>query len=115
MNDLGTHVLLDLHSVEEELLIDESFIENTLKESAKIAKSEILNVYTHKFDGAGGVTTVIALAESHLSIHTWPELNKATIDIYMCGKGRPEIASEYILEKFNPKSYKISSFKRGED
>lgn len=94
--------------------MDADFIEKSLIEAALLSNSKILNVFTHKFGEGEGVTTVIALAESHISIHTWPEFKTATIDIYMCGKGRPEIASQYIIEMFKAKEYTEKNIKRGD-
>ena len=78
------HVLFDLKDcLMTSLLDDEEHIRETLIEAAKIAKLELLKVDTHKFQ-PHGVTGYALLAESHISIHTWPEDNIARCDLFSC-------------------------------
>ena len=94
------HILFDLEKCEFDLLNDESFIKETLEEASKVAKCEILKVETHKFEPQG-VTGYALLAESHISIHTWPEKGIAKCDIFTCSSDNDPIAAiEYMKERF---------------
>lgn len=114
MIDHGKHLLVDFFDVDTKILTDAVLIQKTLVEAASLAGATVLNSFTHKFGGHGGVTSVIALAESHISIHTWPESKIATVDVYMCGHGQPEIAIDYIMQSFTPRDTKITSIIRGQ-
>lgn len=113
MIDHGRHILADFFGVNKATLKDEKLIEEILVNAAKIANAKILNIYTHKFGGEGGVTSLVALSESHISIHTWPETQLATVDVYMCGSVEPELAINFIKEKLVPNNSKIDTFIRG--
>lgn len=111
--DYGNHILLDLHGVNEELLQNKELIKSILIEASLQAKATVLHHYFHKFGGGGGVTGLVALAESHISIHTWPENNFASIDIYMCGNSAPETAMYYINDIFKPTRFCFQKITRG--
>lgn len=113
MKDFGKHILLDLYGVNEEILKNESQLEEILTQAALEAKATILHTYFHKFGGAGGVTGLIALSESHISIHTWPESKYAAIDIYMCGNSSPEKAMYYIKDILKPTRSELKKIIRG--
>ncbi|MFH1509938.1 MAG: adenosylmethionine decarboxylase [Candidatus Nealsonbacteria bacterium] len=88
-------------------------VENLLVEAAKISNSTILKTVVHKFKPQG-VTGFVLLAESHISIHTWPEWNLVAIDIFTCGnKAMPQKAFDYIKEAFQPNYFTIKRLKRG--
>ena len=92
------HLLLELYRCDSEKLNDESFLRCTLNRSAKLAKATVLNLISNKFDPQG-VTAIALLAESHISIHTWPESNYSAVDIFTCGQNMlPELASQYLIE-----------------
>ena len=101
------HILFTLKGCPFELLDDEQNIRMLLFRATKECKSTLLNLATHKFEPQG-VTGVAMLAESHISIHTWPEKGIAMCDIFTCGDGcQPELAVEYLsewLESTNTKS-----------
>ena len=79
-------------------LNDESFLRCTLNRAAKVAKATVLNLISNKFEPQG-VTAIALLAESHISIHTWPESNYSAVDIFTCGQNMmPELASKYLIE-----------------
>ena len=107
------HVLFDL----KECLItsplnDEEYVKDTLIEAAKIGKLEVLKVDTHKFE-PHGVTGYALLAESHISIHTWPEEGVAKCDIFTCSdKCKPEKAVEYLGEAFEAEQIDSDTFDR---
>lgn len=88
-------------------------IKNILIEAAKKSKNIPLEIKIHKFLPQG-ITGFILLAESHISIHTWPELDYIAIDIFSCGeKGNPYKGLEYLKKEFQPKKVKIKKIKRG--
>ena len=91
-------LLLELYKCDYEKLNDESFLRCTLNRAAKLAKATVLNLISNKFEPQG-VTAIALLAESHISIHTWPESNYSAIDIFTCGQNMmPELASQYLIE-----------------
>ena len=70
----------------------------TLNRAAKLANATVLNLISNKFEPQG-VTAIALLAESHISIHTWPESNYSAVDIFTCGQNmKPELASQYLIE-----------------
>ena len=94
------HLLLELYGCNYEKLDDESFVRCTLNNSAKLAKAKVLNLISNKFEPQG-VTAIALLAESHLSIHTWPESLYAAVDIFTCGQNmKPDLACQYLIEYF---------------
>ena len=92
----GTHLLADLHGVDPAPLADAAAIEALLRRAALAAGARFLHGHFHTFGAGGGVTGVLLLAESHISIHTWPEDGFAAVDIFMCGAARPELALDMI-------------------
>ncbi len=107
----GKHILVDFWDVKR--MGDLGFIQKTLKQGALEAGAVILHEYYHPFGEGMGVSGVTVLAESHISIHTWPERDFASVDIFMCGACDPERAMRYIAEKFGAKKYDFSINKRG--
>ena len=92
------HFLLELYGCDFEKLNDESFLRCSLNYAAKLADATVLNLISNKFEPQG-VTAIALLAESHLSIHTWPESNYSAVDIFTCGKKmKPELAGKYLIE-----------------
>ena len=92
------HYLLELYRCDYEKLNDESFLRCTLNNAAKFANAKVLNLISNKFEPQG-VTAIALLAESHMSIHTWPESHYSAIDIFTCGQNmQPEIAGKYLIE-----------------
>ena len=92
------HLLLELYRCDYEKLNDESFLRCTLNRAAKLANATVLNLISNKFEPQG-VTAIALLAESHISIHTWPESNYSAADIFTCGQNMlPELASQYLIE-----------------
>ena len=91
------HFLLELYRCDYEKLNDESFLRCTLNKAAKLAKATVLNLISNKFEPQG-ITAIALLAESHISIHTWPESNYSAVDIFTCGQNMlPELASQYLI------------------
>lgn len=92
MQTIGQHCLLDAYGIDVALAQDEQRLAQVLQQAALAADATILGSHFHTFGGGGGVTGVLLLAESHLSIHTWPEHAYAAVDIFMCGHHRMEAA-----------------------
>ena len=106
------HLLLELYKCDCEKLNDESFLRCSLTKAAKIAKATVLNLMSNKFEPQG-VTAIALLAESHISIHTWPESNYSAVDIFTCGKNMlPELASQYLIEALQAEEHSLRIIKR---
>jgi S-adenosylmethionine decarboxylase len=106
-------VLVELQACNKEILNDVAKVEEIMVLAAKKAKATILQVYFHKFE-PHGVTGVVTLAESHISIHSWPELGYAAVDVFTCGKTmQPQVAVSYLIKKFKCKNPLITEVKRG--
>ena len=106
------HLLLELYRSDFEKLNDESFLRCSLNNASKIAKAKVLNLISHKFEPQG-VTAIALLAESHISIHTWPESNYSAIDIFTCGQNMmPEVASEYLIKSLMAKEHSLRVIER---
>ena len=92
------HLLLELYRCDSNKLNDESFLRCILNRAAKLANATVLNLISNKFKPQG-VTAIALLAESHISIHTWPESSYSAVDIFTCGQSMlPELASQYLIE-----------------
>ena len=106
------HLLLELYSCDSEKLNDEPFLRCTLNKAAKLAKATVLNLMSNKFDPQG-VTAIALLAESHISIHTWPESNYSAVDIFTCGQNMmPELASQYLIKSLTAKEHSLRVIER---
>lgn len=88
-------------------------IKNEMLIASRVAGCKILDSYFHQFGETNGVTGMILLKESHISIHTWPEYNYAAIDIFVCGSTFPDKAIEHLKDFFKPEKVEIKSLKRG--
>lgn len=110
---LGNHLLLECHGCDVELLKNSSSLETILTQSAVEANATVLHSYFHKFDQGEGVTGIIALAESHISVHTWPEHGYMAIDIFMCGDCNPRVSSSYIAKNIQMRVMRPSMIIRG--
>ena len=92
------HYLLELYRCDYEKLNDESFLRCTINNAAKLANAKVLNLVSNKFEPQG-VTAIALLAESHLSIHTWPEEHYSAVDIFTCGKNmKPDLSCKYLIQ-----------------
>ena len=107
----GRHILADFWDVER--MGDLDFIKETIEESARKAGAMILHSYYHPFGEGMGVSGVTVLSESHISIHTWPERNFASLDIFMCGHCDPQNTLDYLQKILNPSSVDQSLNHRG--
>ena len=106
------HVLFTLYDCDEYLLDDEQFIRIILGEATNKMGATHLNTVTHKFQPQG-VTAVTLLAESHMSIHTWPEKKMAVCDVFTCGDSTmPENGVEYMKEQLKATDIVSNEFVR---
>jgi S-adenosylmethionine decarboxylase len=106
------HLLLELYRCDDEKLNDESFLRCSLNRAAKLAKATVLNLISNKFDPQG-VTAIALLAESHISIHTWPESNYSAVDIFTCGRNMlPELASQYLIQALKAEEHTLRIIER---
>jgi spermidine synthase len=111
---VGRHLVLDYWDCEAELLDDKGALIQIINDAAEAAGAQVLSTEAHQFDGQG-VTAVSVLAESHISIHTWPEFKYAGVDIYTCGVCDPMLAHALIKERLASSRVKLVELRRGED
>jgi len=107
----GTHLLIDLWGAEN--LDDVDVVEEALRRSALVSGATILNTDLHQFQPNGGISGVVVLSESHISIHTWPERGFAALDVFMCGDCNPYRAIDVLKEAFKPDQVTLAEQKRG--
>lgn len=113
MNALGRHILAEIYDCDPEILNDRNMIEKIMVESALEAGAEVREVAFHKFSPQG-VSGVVVISESHLTIHTWPELGYAAVDVFTCGERvNPWDACNYLTKKFNAGHMSTKEIKRG--
>lgn len=113
MNALGIHLILDLKECDHDLLNDLPYIRTTMIEVAKAAGATIIGQSFHQFKPMG-VTGVLAIAESHLSIHTWPEYGYAAVDVFTCGESfLPRKVAQLLIQRFQSKDPSITEIQRG--
>ena len=109
---VGKHCILELYDCDPSRLDDEAFVRDTITTAAKRAGATLLNLITHRFQPQG-VTGLALLAESHISIHTWPESGYAAVDVFTCGDHTmPERACQVLWEELGAGSHKLTSFRR---
>ena len=106
------HFLLELYRCDCEKLNDESFLRCILNRASKLANATVLNLISNKFEPQG-ITAIALLAESHISIHTWPESNYSAVDIFTCGQNMmPERASQYLIEVLKAEEHSLRVIER---
>ena len=110
--NIGRHCILELYQCDNAKLNDEAFVRTTITSSAKIAGATLINLVTHSFKPQG-VTGLALLAESHISIHTWPEIGYAAIDVFTCGDhAMPEKACKFLSNNFAAKHFSYKNIER---
>jgi len=107
----GRHLLLDCWNASN--LSDVNLIENALVDAVSAADGTLLHIHLHHLTQNDGVSGIAVLAESHISVHTWPERDYAALDIFMCGNTRPELALPVFKAAFNTDNIEISEHLRG--
>jgi S-adenosylmethionine decarboxylase len=107
----GLHLLIDFWECRH--LGDTAEIEQALREAATACGATVLSVELHGFGEGAGLTGVALLAESHISIHTWPETGYAALDIFMCGRCDPHQAVPVLEHWFQPGRKRVGAYQRG--
>ena len=108
----GVHLIIDLYDAER--LDDLDHIEAALRRCVDAAGATLLHIHLHHFEPNGGISGVAVLAESHISIHSWPENGYAALDVFMCGNASPDACVPVLREAFNPKRIAVSEVLRGQ-
>ena len=108
----GVHLIVDLY--EAEGLDDIDLIEATLRRCVAAAGATLLHIHLHHFEPNGGVSGVAVLAESHISIHSWPEARYAALDVFMCGSAEPDRCIPVLREAFRPRRIAVGEHLRGQ-
>ncbi len=109
----GTHLIIDLFGARR--LDDLKHVEATLRKCVEQAGATLLHIHLHHFTPNGGVSGVAVLAESHISIHSWPEADYAALDVFMCGDSQPHLAIEVLREAFDVEDVVVKQHLRGEE
>lgn len=115
---IGKHIYGNLYQISDKFLVDSEFLTQIVNEAVLVGNLHIVELYVKKFKAinsiSGGVSVIALLEESHIALHTWPESNYATIDIYSCGKeSRPDESFKFLVNKLKPKTVKMFSADRG--
>ena len=111
---LGRHLICELHGVDPGLLRDRALLRDMLIRAAKASGSTVIGDYFHKFGSRMGVTGVVVVAESHLSVHTWPEYGYAAVDIFTCGNHvDPWKSLELLKSELRPARVDVTEMTRG--
>lgn len=107
----GLHVTIDLYDAVG--LDDIGRVEAAMRECVSACQATLLHIHLHHFTPNDGVTGVAVLAESHISVHTWPERGFAAFDVFMCGDSRPELAVDVLEKAFEPGRMSVELHRRG--
>ena len=108
----GVHLIIDLHGAKG--LNDIDLVEATLRRCVDAARATLLHLHVHHFQ-PDGISGVAVLAESHISIHTWPEAGYAALDVFMCGKATPDACIPVLREAFQAARVEVNEILRGRD
>ena len=112
-NILGRHILIEAYDCDPEILDDIEVVEEAMVNAAERAGAEVREVAFHKFSPQG-VSGVVVISESHLSVHTWPEFGYAAVDVFTCGDTvNPIVAVDRIRDRFKARRALTSEVKRG--
>ncbi len=107
---LGTHLIIDLSNGQR--LDDETRVEQALRDAVAASGATLLDIHLHRF-APQGVTGVAMLAESHITVHTWPELGFAAFDAFMCGAANPWAVVDVLADAFETKDVNVRELSRG--
>jgi S-adenosylmethionine decarboxylase len=108
----GRHLLVDLYGAQN--LDDIGHVERTLRQCVDAAGATLLHLHVHALERTGGVTGVAVLAESHISIHSWPDQGYAALDVFMSGEADPQRAVSVLTEAFGAARAIVKTHTRGE-
>jgi S-adenosylmethionine decarboxylase len=107
----GTHLILDLWDASH---LDElDTMERAMRQAVAVSGATLLHIHLHHFTPSGGISGVAVLAESHISVHTWPERDYAAFDVFMCGDAKPEMAIPVLKQHFFPGRMEVTEQLRG--
>jgi len=106
----GVHLIIDLYGAKR--LDDLPYIETVMLKCIKAARATLLNMHLHPFE-PNGVSGVAVLAESHISVHTWPDDDFAAFDVFMCGDTAPELCADILQAAFQPERIEVTEQLRG--
>jgi len=113
MHAPGTHILIDLWGIGPEHLDDVSALEACLVEAARSGGARVVESRFHRFE-PHGISGIVVLAESHLAIHTWPELELAAADVFTCGDGAvADAIVRRLIAALKPTEHRIRRLDRG--
>lgn len=112
MSTFGNHLLVEYHGCDVEILDDAARIEEAMRRAAEAAGATVVTAAFHRF-APQGVSGVVLIAESHLSVHTWPEHGYAAIDFYTCGACLPERAHEVLRQALGAGRAELMRVHRG--
>ena len=107
----GTHIIIDLYDAQQ--LDDQAHIERTMRACIEASGATLLHIHLHPFEPTG-VSGVAVLAESHISVHTWPEAGYAAFDVFMCGDTEPEKCIDILADAFKANKVEVTNLKRGD-
>ena len=111
MKSVGRHLILELWECQE--LNSPEIVEKALREATVACKAHLLDLKVHTFSPQG-VTGVAVVSESHILIHTWPELNYAAVDVFTCGNGtEPAAVIPVLRQYFSPRKIQVMELRRG--
>lgn len=111
MKYAGTHLIIDLWGAKN--LDNLELMEQAMREAVIEAKATLLHIHLHHFQPNGGISGVAVLAESHISVHTWPERDFAAFDVFMCGDSEPHKAIDVLRRAFQPDRVDVGEHLRG--
>lgn len=109
----GTHLIIDLWGCEG--IDDIDRIDRAMRDSVEAAGATLLHIHLHHFTPNSGVSGVAVLAESHISVHSWPECGYAAFDVFMCGDAQPHKAVDVLKAAFGPSRVRVTEHLRGEN
>ncbi len=108
----GSHLIIDLYDATG--LDNMQLMHDALVESVEASGATLLHIHLHHFEPNGGISGVAVLAESHISVHTWPEFGYAAFDVFMCGDAEPHKAVDVLKKAFRPDRIILNEFMRGQ-
>ena len=108
----GTHLIIDLLGAKN--LTDKDRMERAFLDVVETCGATLLHIHIHTFLPSGGLSGVAVLAESHISVHTWPERDYAAFDVFMCGDAKPELAVDILKAAFSADQANVQTFYRGD-
>jgi len=112
---VGKHLVVELSNCNPHILSNPKLLESILVAAALASKAEVLKSVSHQFPTTGGVTAIVIISESHLTLHTWPEYQYAALDVFTCGQSAdPWKALKVIVNKLEVKNTSIVKLERGE-